>query len=98
MQWLKNKIIKWASNDRELAIPTEAISGNSRGTRITSVQEINSNGMTFTVYRANGGHIIEHRVYDKRTDRTTNGLHIITDDKDLGEEIGKIITYEQLRS
>lgn len=98
MQWLKNKIIKWASNDRELAIPLDSMSGNSRGNRITSVQEINSNGMTFTVYRANGGHIIEHRVYDKRTDRTTNGLHIITDDKDLGEEIGKIITYEQLRS
>ena len=98
MQWLKNKIIKWARNDRELAIPTDIMSGNSRGNRITSVQEINSNGMTFTVYRANGGHIIEHRVYDKRTDRTTNGLHIITDDKDLGEEIGKIITYEQLRS
>ena len=71
MQWLKNKIIKWASNDRELAIPTDIMSGNSRGNRITSVQEINSNGMTFTVYRANGGHIIEHRVYDKRTDRTT---------------------------
>jgi hypothetical protein len=98
MQWLKNKIIKWASNDRGLGIPLDSMSGNSRGNRITSVQEINSNGMTFTVYRANGGHIIEHRVYDKRTDRTTNGLHIITDDKDLGEEIGKIITYEQLRS
>ena len=98
MQWLKNKIIKWARNDRELAIPLDSMSGNSRGNRISSVQEINSNGMTFTVYRANGGHIIEHRVYDKRTDRTTNGLHIITDDKDLGEEIGKIITYEQLRS
>jgi hypothetical protein len=98
MQWLKNKIIKWASNDRGLAISLDSMSGNSRGNRITSVQEINSNGMTFTVYRANGGHIIEHRVYDKRTDRTTNGLHIITDDKDLGEEIGKIITYEQLRS
>ena len=25
-------------------------------------------------------------------------LHIITDDKDLGEELGKIITFEHLRS
>lgn len=59
---------------------------------------ISGHGMNFTVYRASGGHIIEHRVYDRKTDRTNNSLHIITDDKDLGEEIGKIITYENLRS
>lgn len=59
---------------------------------------LESYGMNFTVYRANGGHIIEHRTYDKRTDRNNNSLHIITDDKDLGEEIGKIITFESIRS
>lgn len=65
---------------------------------LTSSSTIDSRGMNFTVYRANGGHIIEHRVYDRKTDRHDNSLHIITDDKDLGEEIGRIITYENLRS
>ena len=60
--------------------------------------KIESNGMNFTVYKASGGHIIEHRVYDRKTDRNNNSLHIITDDKDLGEEISKIITFESLRS
>ena len=60
--------------------------------------KIESNGMNFTVYKASGGHIIEHRVYDRKTDRNNNSLHIITDDKDLGEEIGKIITFESLRN
>ena len=60
--------------------------------------KIEANGMNFTVYKASGGHIIEHRVYDRKTDRNNNSLHIITDDKDLGEEIGKIITFESLRS
>lgn len=59
---------------------------------------LSSQGMNFTVYRANGGHVIEHRVYDRKTDRNNNSLHVITDDKDLGEEIGKIITFENLRS
>lgn len=59
---------------------------------------IDTNGMNFTVYRASGGYVIEHRMYDRKTDRHNGGLHIITDDKDLGEEIGKIITFESLRS
>jgi hypothetical protein len=64
----------------------------------TSSSHLDSHGMNFTVYRANGGHIIEHRVYDRKTDRNNNSLHIITDDKDLGDELGKIITFENLRS
>lgn len=72
----------------------------TRPDRITATVEssgLSSQGMNFTVYRANGGHIIEHRIYDRKTDRNNNSLHIITDDKDLGEEIGKIITFENLR-
>lgn len=58
---------------------------------------IHSPGVTFTVYRATGGYIIENRKYDTKHDRNDTGLHIVTDDKDLGYEIGKIITFESLR-
>jgi hypothetical protein len=54
--------------------------------------------MNFTVYRANGGHVVETRQYDRKRDENNNSLHIITDDKDLGEEIGKIITFERLKA
>jgi len=63
-----------------------------------SSRVIDSHGMNFTVYRANGGTIIETRKYDRKRDNNDHSLHIITDDKDLGEEIGKIITYENLRN
>lgn len=63
-----------------------------------SNKRISSDGMTFTVHRANGGHIIETRRYDPMRDIADSSLHVITDDKDLGEEIGKIITYEGLRT
>jgi len=63
----------------------------------TVSRSIDSNGMNFTVYRANGGHIVETRQYDRKRDSNDHSLHIITDDKDLGEEIGKIITFERLK-
>jgi hypothetical protein len=51
----------------------------------------------FTVYVANGGRIVETRRVDRKTDRTTNGLYIITNDQEFGKEIDKIITMEALR-
>jgi hypothetical protein len=51
----------------------------------------------FTVYVANGGRVVETRRYDKKTDRNTNGLYVITNDADFGHEIDKIITMESLR-
>ena len=59
---------------------------------------LDANNIQFKVYKASGGTIIETSTYDRRTDRHTNGLYIITDDKDLGKEIGKIITMESLKS
>jgi hypothetical protein len=70
----------------------------SKAQLVTASRSIDSNGMNFTVYRANGGHVIETRKYDRKRDNHEHSLHIITDDKDIGDEIGKIITFEQLRS
>jgi hypothetical protein len=64
----------------------------------TKTSNLNSYGMNFTVYKANGGFIIEYHYYDKHRDRSENKLHIVTEDKDLGEELGKIISFETLRS
>jgi hypothetical protein len=63
-----------------------------------SVGEIGKQGMNFTIHPATGGYIMEYRVYDKKNDRNDNKLHIINNDQDLGESIGKIITMEILRS
>ena len=56
----------------------------------------NEKTMTFKITKANGGWVIEHYQYDKKSDRNKNGIHIVTDDKNLGEELSKIITYENL--
>lgn len=87
-KWLYKKID--SSRDDLVVQDKQGILGHPR-----NFSEI---GMDFTVYRANGGTLIETRMYDRKTDRNSTGLHIITDEKDLGEEIAKIITYERIRS
>lgn len=66
------------------------------------VQEIetarlSSEGMRFQLYRASGGYVIETRTYDHRNDRNDIKMYVITEDQDVGQEIGKIITMESLR-
>ena len=80
----------------------EAWENSRQDVEVTTItkasRSIDSQGMNFTIYRADGGHIVETRQYDRKRDTNDHSLHIITDDKDLGQEIGKIITFERLRS
>jgi hypothetical protein len=62
-----------------------------------SSPSIDSNGFKLQVYKANGGVVVETKTYDRRKDENRNSLYVITEDKDLGAEIGKIITMENLR-
>lgn len=66
------------------------------GAKVAS-NKIEANGINFTLYPAVGGNIVEIKNYDMTRDRFDTVLHIISSDKDLGEELGKIITYENLR-
>jgi hypothetical protein len=56
-----------------------------------------ASSINFTINKANGGYVVSYSVYDRKTDRHDQRLHIITEDKDLGEELGKIISFETLR-
>jgi len=58
---------------------------------------LNSEPLRLNVYRANGGTIVETNSYDRKTDRNSSQLHIITHDVDLGQGLSKIITMESLR-
>jgi hypothetical protein len=54
-------------------------------------------GINFKVFKASGGTIIETSFYDRQKDRHNQSLHVITDDLDIGKEIGKIITMETMK-
>ncbi len=74
-----------------LAIPKGLTTGSS------SNIDQPERAIQFTVYTANGGRVVETRRYDRKTDRYSNGLYVITSDQDFGREIDKIITMESLR-
>lgn len=70
----------------------------SRGIGISTGPSLDSDkGIRFQVYKANGGMVVETSMYDRQRDRHFNGLHIITDEQDLGKELAKIITMETLK-
>lgn len=95
-RWLRNQVKNaWDQEREEMNSIKLAKAGLQIG---PSTRQIDSDkGIRFQVYKANGGFVVETGFYDRVKDRHLNSLHIITDDKDLGQEIGKIITMESLK-
>ena len=91
MKWLKRIIARWAMEDDTVKMSTLTIKRDRD-------QSIESYGFNLKVYKASGGTVIETSAYDRRADRHQTGLYVITDDKDLGVEISKIITMENLKT
>jgi hypothetical protein len=87
---LKQRIRNWLMNDHE---PNETftIEQDIPG------PDLSSNSFRLNIYGASGGTIIETTKYDRKSDENRHSLHIVTEDKDLGQELAKIITMEQLR-
>jgi hypothetical protein len=86
---LKQRIRNWLMNDNDEECYT--IEQDSTG------PDLNAQSFRLSVYGASGGTIIETTKYDRKSDENRHSLHIVTEDKDLGEELAKIITMEQLR-
>ena len=88
---IKQRIRNWLMNDNDEAEYGNAVSIDEEG------PNIQTQSFRLNVYSAGGGTIIETTKYDRQRDDHRHSLHIVTDDKDLGEELSKIITMESLR-
>jgi hypothetical protein len=86
----KQKLRNWLMDDSD-DYSGNVISVDSDG------PNIQSQGFRLNVYGAAGGTIVETTKYDRQKDDHRHSLHVITDDKELGEELAKIITLESLR-
>ena len=53
--------------------------------------------ITFKVYGANGGKIIEAARYDEKRDNEGIRRYVISEDADLAESLAKIVTVEYMR-
>jgi len=86
---LKQKFRNWLNSDLEKEdVPQLCVESN----------RLDSEGLRLQVYKASGGYVVETRSYDRQKDRSYNSMHVITEDQDLGDALGKIVMVEALRS
>jgi hypothetical protein len=96
MNWLKLKLRNWVNSANDIV--ERSTQKSHRGLAIASESDtLSSEPMRLSIYRANGGTVVETRVYDRQKDRSQNQLHIVGHDEDLGRSLAKIITMESLR-
>jgi hypothetical protein len=86
---IKQRIRNWLMNDSD--------TDECYAVEDENGPDLNSQSFRLNIYGASGGTIIETTKYDRKSDENRHSLHIVTEDKDLGQELAKIITMEQLR-
>jgi hypothetical protein len=84
---LKQRFRNWLNSDEyEQDVP-----------QLVEADRLSSEGMRMQIYRASGGYVVETRTYDHHKDRNLNTMHVITEDQDLGDALGKIVMMEALK-
>jgi hypothetical protein len=95
MKWLRKKVIAWVRDD------WDAEYKKNRDVGIRPVEDINipetDPVLTFRIYSANNGQILEFRHYDRKNDRSNNSTYIVEKDKDIGEYVSKCLSLEMLK-
>jgi hypothetical protein len=95
MKWLKRKLRDWVREaDNEYSRGEKGILVSSRD--VEAVPE-NDPVITFRIYSATNGKILEFRRYDRKTDRNDNSTYIIEKDREIGEYVSKCLSLEMLK-
>jgi hypothetical protein len=93
-QWFYRKH-QWAA---ELtAADSDVVPDNDCYVSMSTESKIQSQGFRLEVYRAVGGLVVESTMYSTGLDDDRHALYVVNDDADLGQELAKIITAEQLK-
>jgi hypothetical protein len=89
-KWLRKRLRDVEKEyEPQCDMPT-AINGSS--------SSIDTNGTRFTVYKADGGHVVETHTYDRRNGGGSEvSLYIVTGEQDLGQRLAHIVTYESIK-
>jgi len=90
MNWLRQAVRNWLSQDRPVSVMKETV--------VSSRDSLNQQGMNFCLYRAVGGHILESRTYNHKTDRHEGTLYMIHDHEDFAKQVAQAIMLEQMKA
>jgi len=106
IRWLWSNLMKWGWDfnrdirDDEVKLARRKV----RGREVLGVfEDDNGSGIdlpdpiSFKVQAVSGGTLVETRWYDHKKDESHVKLHIVTNEENLAESIGKIVTMELLQ-
>jgi hypothetical protein len=89
--WLRNKLHNFIFPSNETMTSKIAVSRDRE-------QEVDIEGMRFTVMPADGGVIVQMRTYDRRKDESNTKTYLIHDtEDDVAHRIGQIVALELIR-
>ena len=94
MNWLKRKVIKWVREDWDKAREDVSVGIRSRDSEHVPDEDP---VLTFRIYSAVNGQILEFRRWDRKNDRNNNSTYLIPKDEDIGEYVNKCLNLELLR-
>lgn len=100
MNWFKRKVIQWVRDDWDSANRSEDGPILRLGSTKISVNARSVDAdptLSFKVYSAIGGRVVEFSRYDRNNDRSHHQVYIIGKDEDFGEKIAKIAMLESLK-
>ena len=98
MKWLKRKVIKWVRESWE-----EENKKSRDGVSLSVYNRDESNHpdsdpvLTFRIYSAQNGKILEFKRYDRVKDRNDITTYIIGKDEDIAEKVSKCVTLEAMK-
>jgi hypothetical protein len=95
MNWLKKKVIQWVREDWE---EERKKNGAERAISIRDTDHVEADPIiSFRIYSAQNGKILEFSKYDRVKDRSDRSVYIIGKDEDIAEKVGKCLSLELLR-
>lgn len=87
MNWLRRTIRNWLQQEEPVQLETV----------IAARESPRQDGLNFFLYRAVGGHVLESRIYNNKTDRSEGTLYMIHEDQDFATQVAQAIMLEQMK-
>lgn len=87
MNWLRRTIRNWLQQEEPVQLETV----------IAARESPRQDGLNFFLYRAVGGHVLESRIYNNKTDRSEGTLYMIHEDQDFATQVAQSIMLEQMK-
>lgn len=97
MNWIKRKVIKWVREDWD----NEAKKNSTSGSMIKSIEDAAIPDapavLSFRIYGAANGKVVEFRSYNQKTDRSTTNTYIVPEGEDVGDLVKSCLPMEMLK-